>query len=586
MKLPIIKTGRPWTVSLFAVTVVSLFFMWIWFASQINILGSQRLVVEMAKYMADIVLIVAPYWLLRPRWRVAVTVAPPVAMAFILINVWYYRFWGSILPVKALSMTGNVNVELAGCLPGLWSWSDLVVIIVSFLPLVSWIFIRRRVTVEPGLCLKHGLVLTLSGIIFYVIVQLGASELKRRWQFRAWGLERNIAEVMVDRLFKSGNSATDLYKDSGMVCFVGQILYSKLSEAPALIELTDDEVRRVNNYIDERKSRFPEIDSTFVANRGKNIVFVVVESLNADVIGRRVGGYQVTPVLDSLISAQGTISALGMKTQITLGASGDGQLIYNTGLLPLNDEITPVSIIPVTTLYPLARNLGVSDALAVFGDNGSWWNKNTNFGQYGFSKSYPCSYFDEECKRIGADRAMFDYGLQLIDTMKRPFFLEFITFSMHVPFNDPGVPLPPWGENPDGMPSLEAAYLRMTNYFDAALGDFIKALKHMGIWNDTVLFIASDHNQDVDGGVGHGKEKPIVFIAAGTGKSVRIKDRQVGQIDVYPTVLDIMGRGKSDIFNGVGVSMLSCDTTDVDCASEISRLILKGDWFRRVLKEK
>jgi choline-sulfatase len=82
---------------------------------------------------------------------------------------------------------------------------------------------------------------------------------------------------------------------------------------------------------------------------------------------------------------------------------------------------------------------------------------------------------------------------------------------------------------------------------DAAFGELIDLLARRGLWEDTVVVFISDHGEELfdHGGWEHGKtlhaemlDVPLLVRAPGAGaKSVQ---RQVQQVDVAPTILDLL----------------------------------------------
>ena len=128
---------------------------------------------------------------------------------------------------------------------------------------------------------------------------------------------------------------------------------------------------------------------------------------------------------------------------------------------------------------------------------------------------------------------------------------------MHSPFLDPYATTDKSLENLNDISMQLAHYYRMTNYFDTQLGYFINGLKDNGLYDKSVIVIVSDHNVDISG---NGDDyKNIVFMAVNSGKNERI-NRTVGQIDVFPTVLDIMG-ADDETWRGLGISMFDNDNT-------------------------
>ena len=83
---------------------------------------------------------------------------------------------------------------------------------------------------------------------------------------------------------------------------------------------------------------------------------------------------------------------------------------------------------------------------------------------------------------------------------------------------------------------------------DAAFGELVDLLVRRGLWEDTAVVFVSDHGEELfdHGGWEHGKtlhsemlDVPLIVRVPGAG--ARTVQRQVQQIDVTPTVLDLLG---------------------------------------------
>lgn len=135
----------------------------------------------------------------------------------------------------------------------------------------------------------------------------------------------------------------------------------------------------------------------------------------------------------------------------------------------------------------------------------------------------------------------------------------------------------------------------MANYFDTQLGLFLDHLKRSGVYDESVIVIASDHNMRLSGDEESGKS-PIVFIALNAGITKMI-DYPVGQIDVFPTILDLMGVEDCS-WRGLGISMFNSEnrsavdvngvlhgksTPEIDQrkkdAWDISDMIIRSNYF-------
>ncbi|HEY3571431.1 MAG TPA: sulfatase [Thermoanaerobaculia bacterium] len=83
---------------------------------------------------------------------------------------------------------------------------------------------------------------------------------------------------------------------------------------------------------------------------------------------------------------------------------------------------------------------------------------------------------------------------------------------------------------------------------DAAFGDLIDLLARRGLWEDTVVVFISDHGEELfeHGGWEHGKTLhgevlDVPLIVRAPGAAARTVQRQVQQVDVAPTVLNLLG---------------------------------------------
>jgi phosphoglycerol transferase MdoB-like AlkP superfamily enzyme len=137
---------------------------------------------------------------------------------------------------------------------------------------------------------------------------------------------------------------------------------------------------------------------------------------------------------------------------------------------------------------------------------------------------------------------------------------QIVTLSMHAPFTESEIiDSPRWISEASDLDALERKYLITLNYFDRALGELIAQLKSSGLWENSVIVIASDHDQPVESDILptdiNAKINPIAFIACNVGLTRQV-DGVVGQVDAFPTILDLMGCSASS-WRGLGASMVS-----------------------------
>lgn len=304
----------------------------------------------------------------------------------------------------------------------------------------------------------------------------------------------------------------------------------------------------------------------------------------------------MTPVLDSLLTEDGTISSLNMLTQVNKGGSSDGQLLINTGLLPISSGAASMIFSDHIAMPSLAKAMKKEVNIAIFADDAKSWRQREVYSNFGFGRIYSSDDFQSQKEIIGSDGAMFRFGERIISEIRGTFFIEFITFSMHVPFTEKAVEIRPWLENADELTEIERNYLNSVSYFDRELGNFISWLRNNDLYDNSLIVIVSDHSQSIKESYEDDiYSKDMTFIALNTGLKARITAK-TGQVNVYPTILQLTGAGIPGYY-GLGKSLLDpslCgaldpagiihgDASEVEMmkrAYNVSDSIIRGDYFR------
>ena len=244
---------------------------------------------------------------------------------------------------------------------------------------------------------------------------------------------------------------------------------------------------------------------------------------------------------------------------------------YNHGIRHLfKEKLNP----KVKTLAQVLRNKGYETGAIVSCPGMKKW--------YGFSKGF--DYYDDEIPRLsdGSD------PLLTIDVKKRgsalkranlviekanywiknkkdkKYFLFIHFFDAHWPYKAP--------EKYGG----DNAYEEEVAFSDHYLGVFIDSLKKGGLLDNTSIVVFSDHGEDLEGlylndkggkGLGHPEEfghgcllydqtqKVLLIIKDKDLPKNKIFEQQVRLVDVFPTVLDLLGIKNKD-FSLDGVSLM------------------------------
>ena len=119
-------------------------------------------------------------------------------------------------------------------------------------------------------------------------------------------------------------------------------------------------------------------------------------------------------------------------------------------------------------------------------------------------------------------------------------------------------------------------YLQKANYTDHYIGKFLDYLKKMNLYDNSLIIITSDHACPIKFSEEKDSYCPLFIINAGTDIN---NHKVIGQIDVYPTILDLMGI-KTDKWRGIGYSIFTPDSIkqiDYNTQKDISDLIIRSN---------
>lgn len=485
--------------------------------------------------LANALLLLSPYWLLRRRWRWLVWIPLTLLTVWCLMQVCYCRAYDDLMPWQSLTLTQNVNSTLAATTLSLLRWQDLL-ILVPYLLLVAVCLLGRR-TREDGERLKPFL-LSLAGCLLLSL----AGYLVKGENY--------------EKRFLHNFSNRGYFAQNGMIPYGAFSLYQALFNNH---KVTDEERAMVDRFLAEDCPNYT--DNPYSADGRRNLVLIIVESLHTWPIGMQVDGREVTPVMNSLVAGDSVIYAPHVLFQTSHGHSSDAHFIYNTGLLPLRDGV--VAVHHGDGPYPtLAAALPGYDCREIICTPGVNWNQNVTARTYGFDTLYTREHLAAALKRQGNidDAALIDFAGGLLPSLHQPFFLEMVTMTMHAPYTDGKLP-PSWITASDTLNAEARGYLNCVHLTDSCIGVFINDLQRYGLAGNTVLAIVSDHTQLYRNrvmGISDYDAVPddwgIPLIIAGCDTTLRY-DAVIGQVDVYPTLLDVMGANAYP-WKGLGHSIL------------------------------
>jgi phosphoglycerol transferase MdoB-like AlkP superfamily enzyme len=304
----------------------------------------------------------------------------------------------------------------------------------------------------------------------------------------------------------------------------------------------------------------PATNVTPFSSKPKNIVMISVESLSADFMdsyGGKNGEMKgLTPEMDKLgkagmrfdrVFATGTRTVRGLEA-LSLGTPPiPGQAIVRR---PENDHLS--------TVGELLKHQGFATYF-FYGGYGYFDNMNAYYAANNYTV---VDRTDIPKEQIGfenvwgvADEYLFDQAIRTLDEKHekgaktaedKPFFAQIMTTSNHRPFTYPSgrIDIP----SPGGRDGA-------VKYTDFAIGKFIKNASKKPWFKDTLFVIVADHCASAAGKTRlpvAGYRIPLIFYAPALLKPA-VFSPMISQIDIAPTLMEVLGKNGSAQFFGRSV---------------------------------
>ena len=539
--------------------------------------------------IGDGILLMTPFVALGAKSRKWIWLVILLVTLWCLAQMLYMPSYRDLMPLSSFFLLGNVGDTVARSALGAFRLGDLEVLLP---PVVLYIVYRiwlKRPLESTSFSPAKRLVLSLMCVLAFVVIRLGVSAVSYNNDKETASFNQQLTNDYCVMWTRQG----DYVNKNGVVSY---LVYGFVSSIYNQTTLTDDQKQQVTRFINEQAQNGDD----YASARGKNVILLVVESLNSWVIGLDIDGREVAPTLNALCKdTENNLVTLNMRSQVKNGRSSDGIFMYNTGLLPLTTQAVANTFGDVP--YPsLVKALGDYDSFYACCDEPALWNVENMAKNYGYKEFYGKTGIADALKSNGylLDKALLDEVSSCVLKYKQPFIALVATAGMHHPYNSPMEP-ETWLQQSGKYTSEVRCYLECVNAFDSALASFIQDLKSKGLYDNTMLVIVSDHSEMVDdspqGRPSIDKEGDrCVFLVVNSGQN-GIIGGPVGQIDVFPTLIELLGV-RSQHWNGLGNSMLHGEVTSVAIspsqtmgsgpllerqkqAWRISDMIISSRWF-------
>jgi choline-sulfatase len=269
-------------------------------------------------------------------------------------------------------------------------------------------------------------------------------------------------------------------------------------------------------------------------DEGLNVILVSVDTLRADALGCYGGEIVPTPNIDKL-AAGGTLFE-GCKTPVPITLPAHTTMLTGTSPAYHNVHTNPGTVPDeeLVFLSEVLRERGYRTAGFV---GGLPLSSHTEFDQ-GFD-DYDDRFLDGYESPANAVWGRARYWLD--DKAGERFFLFMHFYDPHQLYTPPERYLRGYKDRP---------YFGEVAFVDDVMGGFLRFAEKKGLLNDTLIIFTSDHGESLGehGELTHGffvyeatQHVPLIFYSPGLIPAGRRVEGTVQLMDIYPTVLDILG---------------------------------------------
>lgn len=361
----------------------------------------------------------------------------------------------------------------------------------------------------------------------------------------------------IDQMEGQGNSFATELSGNGLFTFAAAMrrneldydkFYRTIPQALADTTLRNLGVERTlkNDALSDNVAE-PAVIATPFSKRPRNVILITVESLSAEYVGAYGATKGLTPNLDEIskdglkferLFATGTRTVRGLEAT-TLGTPPiPGQAIVHR---PNNEHLA--------TIGEILKQQGFS-TFFFYGGYGYFDNMNAYYRANDYRvvdrTDFPKESIMFENIWGVADESLFNNVLRVFDAKAetdKPFFAQIMTTSNHRPYTYPNgrIDIP----SPGGRDGA-------VKYTDYAIGKFIRDAKSKPWFKDTLFVIVADHCASVAGKTKLPVERyhiPLIFYAPALLKPASFAPL-LSQIDIAPTLIDVLGKKGSNLFYG------------------------------------
>ena len=317
----------------------------------------------------------------------------------------------------------------------------------------------------------------------------------------------------------------------------------------------------------------------FGAAKGKNVIYLHLESMQNFLINYKLNGEEVTPFLNSLAASSDFMYFDNFFHEVGQGKTADAEFMLENSLfgLPQGAAFTTQSQNTYHAAPAILKQQGYTSAV-FHGNYKSFWNRDKMYKALGYDKFFDAEHYDmneEDTVSYGLmDKPFYEQTIPKLETLPQPFYTKLIPVSHHFPY-EIDQELTTIEKHTTGDASVDN-YFQTARYADEALKELFAYLKESGLYDNSVIVMYGDHygisdnhmramsevlGKDV-GAFENGQLQRVPLLIHVPGVEGGTMHQYGGQIDLQPTLLHLLGIDTSDYVH-FGTDLLSKDHSEV-----------------------
>ena len=452
-----------------------------------------------------------------------------------LMITWYERYFLIVPSYFDLSQSGQAG-SIVEILPYLYTFSDVIFFIDTLILIAAFVVFRKSEILSVT---RVNIVMVSVLLLVTIIIQSNAFN-NTIYDVSATSKEYGYLNTQITQMMNRNMSQNITVTQMGENDF----------DYENLIELKN------NEYV-------PDIEHTsFGLAKDRHLFVIQVESLQEFVVGQEINNQEITPNINKLLGESTEFT--NVFQQIGAGNTSDSEWLLHTSLYPKGMEAT-VNFLNGKPMPSMVNylNRAAYRSMTFHADEIEYWNRDVLYPVLGFQKAFTENEIpNEDVIGFGpSDSVLFDFVTEQVKEKVKAderMYANIMTLTSHTPFEMPKkdefLNLPKKYED-----TYVGNYLQSVRYTDEQIGRFVQNLKDLGIYDESVIVVFGDHsglhgrpmtpkdNEFMGSLLGHQyslKDRftiPFIVTVPGVYKNHTINTNLGGQVDMMPTLLNLLG---------------------------------------------